>query len=162
MGTLMDAMLGPDGRPSRFDGAAWVSADGRYWWNGAAWQPVRKSGGFRLPIALPAIILVLAVAAWFVVTRVLPPPGKTAVQLGVTNPKIDDRGRVELDYARADICADLTFELIFYDKAGHPVADYVSDSYHNVTGSTEHHYVLYTYQAIPATAVRFDAVATCH
>lgn len=158
----MDAMLGPDGQPSRFDGAAWVSADGRYWWNGAAWQPIRRSRGLRLPIALPAIILVLAIGAWFVVTKVLPAPGGTVVQLGVSNPRIDDPGKVELDYARADTCADLTFELVFHDKSGQPVADYVSDSYHHVTGGVEHHYVLYTYQSIPATAVRFDAVATCH
>lgn len=157
----MDAMLGPDGRPPRFDGAAWVSADGRYWWNGAAWQPIKKPG-LGIPIALPAIILILVVAAWFVVTKVLPPPGSTAVQLGVTNARIVNSGQIELDYARKDTCADLTFEFVFYDKSGQTVGDYVSDAHHFVTGGSEHHYVLYTYQPIPASAIRFDATATCH
>src|SRR5258708_6500357 len=114
----MDAMLGPDGRPSRLDGAAWISADGRFWWNGAAWQPIKRPG-LRLPIAIPAIILVVAFAAWFVVTKVLAPPGSSVVVMGVSNAKIDGSSRIELDYARADTCPDLTFEIVFYDQAGH-------------------------------------------
>jgi len=156
----MDAMLGPDGRPSRFDGAAWISSDGRYWWNGAAWQPIRRPR-LHFPFALLGIILVLLVGAWFVVTRVLPPARSTAVVLGVSNARIDNSSQVELDYVRADTCADLTFELVFYDKAGHPLGTYVTDHHYGVTGGAEHHYVFFTVDSIPAGAVRFDAVANC-
>ena len=38
----MDAPFGPDGLPARFDGGAWRSHDGLYWWNGAAWVPAAK------------------------------------------------------------------------------------------------------------------------
>ena len=37
-------VTGPDGQPAVFEGGAWVSQDRRYWWNGAAWLPMRKPG----------------------------------------------------------------------------------------------------------------------
>jgi hypothetical protein len=43
-GLAMDAQLGPDGRPAVFEGGAWVSQDRRFWWNGAAWLPLRRGG----------------------------------------------------------------------------------------------------------------------
>jgi len=155
-------MVGPDGRPPRFDGAAWISADGRFWWNGGAWQPIKRPG-LQLPIALPALILVVAIGAWFVVTKVLPPPGSTAVVLGVTHARIDSSTQVELDYARADTCPDLTFEIVFYDKAGHALpGTYITDHHYNVTAGVSHHYIFYTVDAIPTGAVRFDASPACH
>ena len=158
----MDAMLGPDGRPSRFDGAAWVSADGRFWWNGAAWQPIKRPG-LRLPIALPALILVVAFGAWFVVTKVLPPPGSSVVVIGVSGAKIDSSSQIELDYARADMCPDLTFEIVFYDQSGHALpGTYITDHHYNVTGGVSHHYVFYSVNSIPSGAARFDASAVCH
>jgi hypothetical protein len=153
---------GPDGRPAVFNGAAWISQDGRYWWNGAAWQPVKGRGGFQPPIAIIGVFLVLIAGAWFVVTRVLPPPGATAVVLGVSNAKIDSSTQIELDYARADSCPDLTFTFVFHDKSGKELATYISDDHRNVSANTRHHYVFYTNDSIPAGAVRFDALPTCH
>ncbi len=161
MAPAMDAMIGPDGEPPVFDGAAWLSQDGRYWWNGAAWQPIKRPG-FRPPIALAAIILIVLAGAWFVFAKVLPSTPSGAVVLGVTHAKIDSSTQVELDYARSTDCKDLTFEFVFYDKANNDVGDYVSDEHKYVSGGETHHYVFYTYEAIPASAVRFDAIANCH
>ena len=96
MGDRMDAMVGPDGRPPQFNGATWVSADGKHWWNGGAWQPIKRPG-LEIPIALPAIILLIVVGTWFVVTRVLPPPGSSLVVMGVSNARIDSSSEIELD-----------------------------------------------------------------
>ena len=157
----MDAMIGPDGRPPVFDGAAWVSADGRFWWNGGAWQPVKRQG-FRPPLALLGIFLVLGAGAWFFVTKVLPSTPAHIAVMGVTHAKIDSSTQVELDYARSTDCKDLTFEFVFYDKANRDVGDYVSDDHRNVSAGDTHHYVFYTFEAIPSSAVRFDAIANCH
>ena len=161
MGTFMSVMVGPDGQPSMFDGAAWVSRDGRFWWNGAAWQPIKKPG-FQPPIALAGIILAIA-GAWFVFAKVLPSTPAPAVVLGVSHSRIDSSSQIELDYARSTDCADLTFEFVFYDAKGKQVGGrYISDPRHNVTAGQSHHYVFYTYDSIPAAAVRFDAIPTCH
>jgi hypothetical protein len=162
MSRAMDAMIGPDGQPPVFDGAAWVSADRRYWWNGAAWQPIKRHTGFHPPFALIGIFLVLIAGAWFLFTRVLPSVPANIVVMGVTHAKIDSSTQVELDYARASECKDLTFQFVFYDKANHDVGEYVSDDHKYVSGGDSHHYTFYTFQAIPSTAVRFDAIANCH
>ena len=41
---MNDTQLGPDGRPALFESGIWLSQDRRFWWNGAAWLPVRRSG----------------------------------------------------------------------------------------------------------------------
>ncbi len=156
----MDAMIGPDGKPPVFNGAAWVSQDGRYWWNGGAWQPV-KIRRFRPPIALAGIILLVLAGAWFVFAKVIPPASNTVV-LGVTHAKIDSSTQVELDYARAADCKDLTFQLVFYDKANNDVGEYMSEEHHYVTAGYTHHYTFYTVEAISSSAIRFDAIAVCH
>ena len=89
----MSAMVGPDGKPPTFDGAAWVSQDGRYFWNGAAWQPIKRRG-FQLPIALPLIIVAVLVGAWFVLQH-LPQP--SPIKYGVTNARIDSSTEFEFD-----------------------------------------------------------------
>jgi len=158
----MDAMIGPDGQPPVFDGAAWVSQDGRYWWNGGAWQPIKRQRRFQPPFALVGIFLILGAGAWFFVTKVLPSTPANIAVMGVTHAKIDSSTQVELDYARSTDCKDLTFEFVFYDKANRDVGDYVSDDHRYVSAGDTHHYVFYTFEAIPASAVRFDAIANCH
>ncbi len=57
----MDAQIRPDGQPPRFDGAAWVSQDGRHFWNGSGWQPVArpsfKPSGLFIGLALVVVVL---------------------------------------------------------------------------------------------------------
>jgi hypothetical protein len=156
-----DAMLGPDGRPSTFDGAAWISADRKYWWNGAAWQPVKRQG-FHPPIALAVTILLVLAGAWYFFERVVPNAPGQAVVLGVSHAKIDSTTRIEFDYASSTPCNDLTFQLVFYDQAGHSLGTYLSDPRFNVAAGVTHHWVFYTTDAIPPKAVRFQAIPTCH
>ena len=157
----MDAMVAPDGRPATFDGSAWVSQDGKYWWNGAAWQPIRRKQGPNLFVIGVGLVIIVAVA--LVVTGVIR-PGTTKPApptMGVSNSKIDSSSRIEFDYARPNDCKRLNFQIVFYDKAGHSLGTYESDFKSNVTGGESHHYVFYTTDAIPPSAVRFTAADVC-
>jgi hypothetical protein len=62
------AVIGPDGYPAEFRGSAWVSRDGRYFWNGSAWQPVPQQRHFNSPKLIAflgfALIGVALVFAW--------------------------------------------------------------------------------------------------
>ena len=155
-------MVGPDGNPSTFDGAAWVSQDGRYWWNGAAWQPVKVRGSFQPPIALAAVIIAVLAGAWFLFTRVIPPSTPSPVVMGVTNGKIDSSMQIEFDYARSTACGELNFQIVFYDKASRSVGDYVSEYVNGVSAGVEHHYVFRTRDTIPSSATRFVATPACN
>ena len=157
----MDAMVAPDGRPATFDGSAWVSQDGKYWWNGAASQPIRRKQGPNLFVIGVGLVIIVAVA--LVVTGVIR-PGTTKPApptMGVSNSKIDSSSRIEFDYARPSDCKRLNFQIVFYDKAGHSLGTYESDFKSNVIGGESHHYVFYTIDAIPASAVRFTAADVC-
>lgn len=161
MDGLMDVMVGPDGRPATFDGAAWVSQDGRYWWNGAAWQPTARKGGTNLFVLGVGLAVLAAVAlAVFGVIKPGSPPAAPVV-MGVTHARIDSPTQIEFDYARSSTCAQLDFEVVFYDQAGRAVGDYTSSFVNDVTGGVEHHYVFQTRDTIPSTAVRFTATPTC-
>src|SRR5260370_30278177 len=90
----MAAEVGPDGQPPRFDGAAWVSQDGKYFWNGAAWQKIKRPR-FRPPIAITVIVVLVVVVAGFVAKSIpqpAPPP------YGVTNGKIKNATQFEFVY----------------------------------------------------------------
>ena len=64
----MDAQIGPDGRPAVFEGGAWVSQDRRFWWNGAAWLPLKKAGA-GIPLANLGIgLLFLAIIGYVAYT----------------------------------------------------------------------------------------------
>ena len=151
-------MVGPDGKPPTFDGAAWISQDGRYFWNGAAWQPIKRRG-FRLPIALPLIIVVVLAGAWYLLHQIpQPPPPK----YGVTNARIDSSTEFEFDYRRATTCNDLTFDYPFFDKKGHQVDTFSDEKHSQVFGGRTDHFDVFTFVAINPQAVRFDAIPTCH
>jgi hypothetical protein len=159
----MDALVGPDGQPSRFDGAAYVSSDGRYWWNGAAWQPIRSR---RSPnFFVMGLGLVIIAAVGLVLFGVIKPgawaPRPQPVVLGVTNAKIDTPTQVEFDYARATACHYLTFKGVFYDKTGKQVDLYVGSG-QSVPANKTVHFTVNVSPPLPATAVRFDAIPTCH
>jgi hypothetical protein len=155
----MSAMLGPDGKAPTFSGGAWVSADGRYWWNGGTWQPIKKRG-WRPPIAVPLIVLAVVVGAWYFVTHV---QSKTPPEpYGVTNARIDSSTEFEFNYRRATSCKDLTFDYAFLDKAARQVDKYTDEQHSQVDADTTSHFDVFTFTAINAKAVRFNAVPTCH
>ena len=156
-------MLGPDGRPATFDGAAYVSSDGRYWWNGAAWMPLnRPVRGFRLSVGQIVVliaVLVIGFVAWtYVVPDIFPPD----VQYGVTNPKIDSPTQVEFDYIRGTACSELSFRAVFYDVNGNQVRVFDDSTINNVPSNRTVHFTLRITPPLPSNAVRFDALPACH
>ena len=154
----MAAMIGPDGKPPTFNGAAWLSKDGRYWWNGTTWQPMKRRG-FQPPIAMTLIVLVVVAGVWYLMTHV---PKSAPEPYGVTNARIDSSTEIEFDYRRSTTCNDLTFNYTFFDHSGHQVDIFAGEEHHKVPPDTTEHYDVIGYTSIDSHAVRFDAVPTCH
>src|SRR5579859_1313761 len=99
-------MIGPDGQPPTFNGTSWLSRDGRYFWNGTAWQPiVRRRGRPNLVLIGIAIVIIAGVA---LAIKTIPGP-KDTTPYGVTNAKIDSPTQVEFDYRSQTACNTLTF-----------------------------------------------------
>jgi hypothetical protein len=156
----MSAEVGPDGQPPRFDGAAWVAQDGRYWWNGAAWQPVAKKG-FRPSALLIVLAVFIFGAVGYIAFNLL---HQTFAGEGVSNAKIDSSTEIEFDYRRASTCNNLTFQYNFFDRGGKQV-----DVFHDTTGGKVDGGVLTHFdikgdasQPIASNAARFEANATCN
>jgi hypothetical protein len=156
----MSAEVGPDGQPPRFDGAAWVSQDGRYWWNGAGWQPV-----VRRRARPSALLIVLAVfifgAVGYIAFNLLHQPFAGE---GVSNAKIDSRTEIEFDYRRGSTCNNLTFQYNFFDSGGKQV-DVLNDATGGkVDGGVLTHFDIKgdASQPIDSRAVRFEAIAACN
>jgi hypothetical protein len=154
----MSDMIGPDGKPPVFDGAAWVSADGRYWWNGTDWQPHRKRG-FRPPIALALIIVALLGGVWYLLHDVFPTP---PTPYGVSNMKIDSSTEFEFDYRRKTACKDLTFEYVFFDQNGGQVDRIAGETHNTVRADAVTHVTVDSFTPLDSNAVRFTATPTCH
>lgn len=154
----MSEMIGPDGRPPVFDGAAWISEDGRYWWNGFNWQLIQKRR-FRPPIAVTLIVVAVLVIAGFVISKIPQPPPPP---YGVTDAKIDSSTQFEFDYRRSSTCRNLTFDYRFYDAGSREVDEFADEKQSNVQGDRTLHFTIYTFSPIAANAVRFDAAPTCH
>gem|GEM_PF-2654148 len=157
----MSAEVGPDGQPPRFDGAAWVSQDGRYWWNGAAWQPVARPRGFR-PSGLLIVlaVLILGAVGYFAFSLLHQPFAGE----GVSNAKIDSSTEIEFDYRRGSTCGNLTFQYNFFDGNGKQVDTFNDTTGGRVDGGVLTHFDIKgdASQAIDSRAVRFVADATCH
>jgi len=154
----MSDMIGPDGKPPVFDGAAWISSDGRYWWNGTDWQ-LHKKKAFRPPIALFLIIVALVGGAWYLFHNVFPAP---ATQYGVTNMKIDSSTQFEFDYRRKTTCKDLTFEYVFFDKNGTEVDRIAGETHNMIKGDVDTHVTVNSFTSLDPNATRFTATPTCH
>jgi hypothetical protein len=156
----MDFQVGPDGQPPRFDGAAWVSQDGRHFWNGAAWQPMKKPRARISGLVIVLGILILAGSGFIVFAFFSPKPFEGD---GVSNARIDSSTEVEFDYRRSTTCSNLTFEYRFYDNGNQQV-----DVFHDikggvVSGGVPHHFDIHTdpLQPIDSRSTRFVATATC-
>jgi hypothetical protein len=160
---MSTAMVGPDGLPPQFDGASWISADGRYWWNGAAWQPVRRPGFRPNYFVLGMAVIVVAVCIFAVQRILFNTAHPEVVPMGITNARIDSPTQIEFDYARSASCAKVSFTFQFFDKAGSKVGDdLASEGATYVPGNKTIHFteVIVTGQ-IPTSAVRFSGVAIC-
>jgi hypothetical protein len=156
----MDFQVGPDGQPPRFDGAAWVSQDGRHFWNGGAWQPMKKPRTRISGLVIALGVLIVAGVAYIVFAELSPKPFEGD---GVSNARIDSSTEIEFDYLRSTTCSNLSFEYRFYDRGGSQV-----DTFHDVKGDVVtagviHHFDSHTdpLQPIDSRAYSFVADATC-
>jgi hypothetical protein len=157
--------VGPDGQPSRFDGNAYVSQDGRYWWNGAVWQQFKVSRGPSL-FFIGLLAIVVAIVVFIVATKLTQPwEGE-----GVSNTKIDSRTRIEFDYHRSSTCSNLTFSYKFFDSSGKQVDVFSDMKSSRVEGSsnrlfsTTYHFTidLDPQQPMNPSAARFAVDNYCH
>jgi hypothetical protein len=157
----MSFQVGPDGQPPEFDGAAWVSRDGKHFWNGAAWQPINKPGPRVSGLVLALGVLIVAGVA-FTIYEVFSP--KPSAGDGVSNARIDSRTEIEFDYRRSTTCSNLTFEYRFYDGGSNEVDTFHDPNGYAVTGGVTHHVDRTTdaSQPIDSRATRFVADATCN
>ena len=158
----MAVEIGPDGQPAHFDGAAWVSQDGRHFWNGTAWQPIAKPKGGRPSLLLIGIAVFVVAAGGFIAFSVFSP--KPFAGDGVSNAKIDSPTEVEFDYKRSSTCQNLTFEYRFFDGNGKQVDVFHVATGGRVEGGVRTHFDIRAdaSQPINSAAVRFEANATCH
>ena len=160
----MSTMVGPDGQPSRFDGAAWVSSDGRFWWNGAAWQPMGRPR-FRPNYFVLGMAVLLVAAGIFAIQRVqynIAHP--EVVPLGFTNERIDSPTEISFDYARSTSCNSVTFTFQFFDRNGAQVADNLASEAGTYVPANKTIHFTETIRTgqIPSSAVRFTGLDVCH
>jgi hypothetical protein len=157
--TTLSELVDPSGRRPRFDGAAWVSQDGAYWWNGTAWQPIVRR---RTPPPwglIVAVVVILGVIAVVVYTH--QGPLIDLSQYGATNTVIDGPTQVEFDYRAQDTCSNLTFIYTFYDAQGIKVGE-VSESFgREVKAGQSYHFTVALSQPIDPSAARFTATPNC-
>src|SRR5882672_10411600 len=158
----MDALLGPDGQPARFDGAAWVTSDGRYWWNGTAWLPVVRRRSFRPNWFVIGMAVLCVGAVIYIVRGFGEEVARRSAVIGVTNTRIDSPTQVEFDYQRANSCQNLTFEYWFYDQGGSKIQVLRDLTSTSVIGHRVYHITVTMNTPINSSAARFLAVDTCH
>jgi hypothetical protein len=155
----LSEMVDPSGQLPVFDGAAWISRDGRYWWNGTAWQPVvtkRRPNFVLIGVAIAIIALIAFVIYAY------PRPIVDTTQYGVTNARIDSSTQIEFDYRAQDTCNTLTFVYTFYDAQGIKVDEFQDEQQSQVAAGKSYHFTITAGQPIDASATRFTASPTCH
>lgn len=157
---MSDQLIDPSGHPPHFDGAAWVSLDGNYWWNGTAWQPIVRRR--RTPWGVVVGVIVI-IAAAVLVAHFFPHPIIDTSTYGATNARIDSPGLIEFDYRASDSCNNLTFIYTFYDQQGIKVSEFQDQQPRQVTaGQTQHFTIAIDNGQIDSSATRFTVTPTCH
>lgn len=154
-------MVDPSGRLPRWDGAAWISQDGRFWWNGTAWQPIVRRR--QLPWGLiVGVVVVIAVIAF--VVHQFPRQIIDTTVYGVSNAQIDSSTMIEFDYRAKDSCNNLVFIYDFYDAQGIKVGEFQDQQGNQVQAGKSYHFTITTTngQPIDPSATRFTATPTCN
>ena len=160
MEPTLSEMVDPSGQRPLWDGAAWVSQDGMYWWNGTAWQAIVIKR--RPPFALIGMAIVVIAVIAFVIYA-FPRPIVDTTPYGVTNATIDSPTQIEFDYRAQDGCSNLTFIYTFYDAQGIKVGEFQDEQSSQVMAGHSYHFTITSVgQQIDASATRFTATPTCH
>ncbi|HEV3100863.1 MAG TPA: hypothetical protein VG426_00855 [Candidatus Dormibacteraeota bacterium] len=117
--------------------------------------------GFKPPLPLIALAILIVVAAGFVVFNLVM---RSLAGDGVSNAQIVSPSEIRFDYLRASTCNDLTFEYRFFDLFGRQVQAFPDFTSRQIEGGVTAYLniTLDPSQPIDAAAVRFEADATCH
>jgi hypothetical protein len=158
-GGALSEQVDPSGRRPTFDGAAWVSQDGMFWWNGTAWQPIvrRRQRPWGVIGFVVAIVIVAAV-----VIHAFPRQIIDTTRYGATNTVIDSSTQIEFDYRAQDSCNNLTFVYTVFDQQGIKVSEFQDSFSRQVTAGQTYHLVFDTGQPIDPSATRFTATPNCN
>jgi hypothetical protein len=156
----LSAMIGPDGLPPTFNGAAWVSRDGKHWWNGTYWQPIVSKRGPNYALIGMAVGIIALIA--FVVIA-FPRSIIDTTTYGATNATIDSPTQIEFDYRAQDSCNNLTFVYTFYNAQGIKVGEFQDEQPRQVTAGQGYHFTVSTSsgQQVDPSATRFTATPNC-
>ena len=158
---MSDQLIDPSGRPPHFDGAAWVSQDGNYWWNGTAWQPILRRR--QVPWGVVVGVLAIIAASAFVIHS-FPRQLIDTSTYGATHAQIVSSAFIEFDYRAHDTCDNLTFIYTFYNQQGIKVSEFQDQLSKQVTASQTYHFsfAIGNGQQIDPSATRFTVTPTCH
>jgi hypothetical protein len=158
---LSDQLIDPSGHPPHFDGAAWVSQDGTYWWNGIAWQRIVRRRRVRWGV-VGGVLAIIAASA--LVIHAFPRQIIDTSTYGATRAQIDSSGLIEFDYRAQDTCNNLTFIYTFYDQQGIKVSEFQDQQSKQVTAGQSYHFTfaIGNGQQIDPSATRFTVTPTCH
>jgi len=159
-GVTLSEQIDPSGQRPTFDGAAWVSQDGRFWWNGSAWQPIVRRPQRTWPLVAVGVVVVAAIAV--VIVHFSPHPIIDTTQYGASNYTIDTPNQIEFDYSAQDGCSNLTFVYTFYDAQGIKVQEFPDSFGRAVNAGQAYHFTIATSQPIDPSATRFTATPTCN
>jgi len=158
IGSNLSELIDPSGHRPSFDGAAWVSQDGKFWWNGSAWQPIVQPR--RMPWGpIGFVAAILAVAA--LVVHFYPRQIIDTTQYGATNMRIDGPTLIEFDYRAQGSCNNLTFIYTFYDAQGIKVGEVVDSLSRQVNDGQSYHFTIGLSDPIESSATRFTATPNC-
>ncbi len=156
---MSDQLTDPNGRPPHFDGAAWVSEDGNYWWNGTNWQAIVRRQ--QVPWGIVAgVVAIIAVSAF--VIHAFPRQLIDTSTYGATNAQIDSSGLIEFDYRAQDNCNNLTFIYTFYNQNGFKVSEFQDQQSRQVTAGQTYHFTITMASGQDPSATRFTVTPTCH
>jgi hypothetical protein len=136
-----------------------VSQDGRFWWNGTAWQPIVRPR--QLPWGVIGFVVVLLAIGAFVVLA-FPRQLIDTNHYGATNATIDGPTQIEFDYLAQDSCSDLTFIYTFYNPEGIKVGEVKDSQSKQVTARQSSHFTIGLSQPIDPSATRFTATPNCN
>ena len=158
---MSDQLTDPNGRPPHFDGAAWVSEDGTYWWNGMSWQAIVRRRQVPWGI-VGAVVAIVAVAV--IVVIAFPRQLIDTSTYGATNAQIVSSGVIEFDYRAQDACNNLTFVYTFYNQQGIKVSEFEDQQSRQVNAGQTYHVsvAIGNGQQIDPSATRFTVTPTCH
>ena len=155
----LSEQVDPSGRRPSWDGAAWVSQDRNFWWNGTAWQPIVKRRQVPWGI-IGFVVAILMVGA--LVVHYFPRQIIDTTQYGATGMRIDGPTLIEFDYRAQGSCSSLIFIYTFYNAQGFKVGEVVDSQSRQVNDGQSYHMTIGLSGPIDPSATRFTVTPNCN